>query len=171
MEDYVTWVDTSKLKRTIMRYNDEVCTVQSFFESIRLGRIDPFCFEIAGRLRSSLISRRLSSQLPLYYLLTHPPPHSDILPLIASLLCSPWRAISGTSRCRQLQDTIIELFRHPYVECGSCISRGLRALPSRHGHDAQYTMPSINPSDEPIPRFEKYLYEITFNINFFFFFR
>lgn len=24
MEDYVTWVDTSKLKRTIMRYNDEV---------------------------------------------------------------------------------------------------------------------------------------------------
>lgn len=29
MEDYVTWVDTSKLKRTIMRYNDEVRTVQS----------------------------------------------------------------------------------------------------------------------------------------------
>lgn len=25
MEDFVTWVDTSKLKRTIMRYNDEVC--------------------------------------------------------------------------------------------------------------------------------------------------
>lgn len=24
MEDYVTWVDTSKLKRTIMTYNDEV---------------------------------------------------------------------------------------------------------------------------------------------------
>lgn len=24
MEDFVTWVDTSKLKRTIMRYNDEV---------------------------------------------------------------------------------------------------------------------------------------------------
>jgi hypothetical protein len=24
MEDYVTWVDTSKLKRTIMQYNDEV---------------------------------------------------------------------------------------------------------------------------------------------------
>ncbi len=25
MEDFVTWVDTSKLKRTIMQYNDEVC--------------------------------------------------------------------------------------------------------------------------------------------------
>ena len=24
MEDFVTWVDTSKLKRTIMSYNDEV---------------------------------------------------------------------------------------------------------------------------------------------------
>ena len=24
MEDFVTWVDTSKLKRTVMRYNDEV---------------------------------------------------------------------------------------------------------------------------------------------------
>lgn len=24
MEDFVTWVDTSKLKRTIMQYNDEV---------------------------------------------------------------------------------------------------------------------------------------------------
>lgn len=25
MEDFVTWVDTSKLKRTVMKYNDEVC--------------------------------------------------------------------------------------------------------------------------------------------------
>lgn len=24
MEDFVTWVDTSKLKRTVMTYNDEV---------------------------------------------------------------------------------------------------------------------------------------------------
>jgi U3 small nucleolar ribonucleoprotein protein IMP3 len=24
MEDYVTWVDTSKLRRTVMSYNDEV---------------------------------------------------------------------------------------------------------------------------------------------------
>lgn len=28
MEDFVTWVDTSKLKRTIMSYNDEVGFVQ-----------------------------------------------------------------------------------------------------------------------------------------------
>lgn len=24
MEDFVTWVDTSKIKRTVMQYNDEV---------------------------------------------------------------------------------------------------------------------------------------------------
>lgn len=30
MEDFVTWVDTSKLKRTIAKYNDEVCI--SFFQ-------------------------------------------------------------------------------------------------------------------------------------------
>jgi U3 small nucleolar ribonucleoprotein protein IMP3 len=24
MEDYVTWVDTSKLKRVVMQYNDEL---------------------------------------------------------------------------------------------------------------------------------------------------
>ena len=29
MEDFVTWVDTSKLKRTIARYNDEVCGLSS----------------------------------------------------------------------------------------------------------------------------------------------
>jgi len=29
MEDFVTWVDTSKLKRTIARYNDEVCELFS----------------------------------------------------------------------------------------------------------------------------------------------
>ena len=28
MEDFVTWVDTSKLKRTVMRYNDEVSVVR-----------------------------------------------------------------------------------------------------------------------------------------------
>ena len=27
MEDFVTWVDTSKLKRTVMEYNDEVSRV------------------------------------------------------------------------------------------------------------------------------------------------
>lgn len=24
MEDYVTWVDTSKIKRTVMKYNDKL---------------------------------------------------------------------------------------------------------------------------------------------------
>jgi U3 small nucleolar ribonucleoprotein protein IMP3 len=27
MEDFVTWVDTSKLKKTVMKYNDEVSTI------------------------------------------------------------------------------------------------------------------------------------------------
>jgi U3 small nucleolar ribonucleoprotein protein IMP3 len=30
MEDFVTWVDTSKLKRTVMAYNDEVSTDPCF---------------------------------------------------------------------------------------------------------------------------------------------
>ena len=47
MEDFVTWVDTSKLKRTIMRYNDEVSsrldlpdpvTLTTFFYSSKVGR-------------------------------------------------------------------------------------------------------------------------------------
>jgi U3 small nucleolar ribonucleoprotein protein IMP3 len=29
MEDFVTWVDTSARKRTIMKYNDEVCVYVS----------------------------------------------------------------------------------------------------------------------------------------------
>lgn len=28
MEDFVTWVDTSKIKRTVMNYNDEVSGVK-----------------------------------------------------------------------------------------------------------------------------------------------
>lgn len=36
MEDFVTWVDTSKLKRTVMQYNDEVsCSIPSLL----FGRI------------------------------------------------------------------------------------------------------------------------------------
>lgn len=31
MEDFVTWVDTSKLKRTIMAYNDEVRSLPLLF--------------------------------------------------------------------------------------------------------------------------------------------
>ena len=31
MEDFVTWVDTSKLKRTVMRYNDEVRLILNHF--------------------------------------------------------------------------------------------------------------------------------------------
>ena len=45
MEDFVTWVDTSKLKRTVMEYNDEVSRVSLH---LRLT----LTFVVAGRLRS-----------------------------------------------------------------------------------------------------------------------
>lgn len=32
MEDFVTWVDTSRLKRTVMRYNDEVRFISLIFD-------------------------------------------------------------------------------------------------------------------------------------------
>jgi hypothetical protein len=33
MEDFVTWVDTSKLKRTVMTYNDEVRKISMTWHS------------------------------------------------------------------------------------------------------------------------------------------
>jgi hypothetical protein len=45
MEDFVTWVDTSKLKRTIMQYNDEVLFNLFYFHC----SLTP---SIAGRFRS-----------------------------------------------------------------------------------------------------------------------
>ena len=45
MEDFVTWVDTSKLKRTIMQYNDEVRFNLLYFTAA----LPP---SIAGRFRS-----------------------------------------------------------------------------------------------------------------------
>ena len=43
MEDFVTWVDTSKLKRTIMQYNDEVCfPVSRNFSRLILDQLDDF---------------------------------------------------------------------------------------------------------------------------------
>lgn len=41
MEDFVTWVDTSKLKRTVMSYNDEVCFL-AFISSSWLLLLPPF---------------------------------------------------------------------------------------------------------------------------------
>lgn len=38
MEDFVTWVDTSKLKRTIMSYNDEVRLLSFFLSALYLTR-------------------------------------------------------------------------------------------------------------------------------------
>ena len=60
MEDFVTWVDTSKIKRTIARYNDEV----------RL------------RLRLRLLSRGIAGAvyIPSRHILpytAHPPAHLD----------------------------------------------------------------------------------------------
>lgn len=37
MEDFVTWVDTSKLKRTIMTYNDEVRFLALLYSCCQYG--------------------------------------------------------------------------------------------------------------------------------------
>lgn len=45
MEDFVTWVDTSKLKRTVMRYNDEVRCIYlilDFSPVLNLFQLDDF---------------------------------------------------------------------------------------------------------------------------------
>jgi hypothetical protein len=52
MEDFVTWVDTSKLKRTIMKYNDEV---SYFVLSVDLDTVTNV-LSTAGRLRSIMIA-------------------------------------------------------------------------------------------------------------------
>lgn len=49
MEDYVTWVDTSKIKRKIMKYNDKVIFLV-FYMCIFCSNMSFFC--IVGRLRS-----------------------------------------------------------------------------------------------------------------------
>lgn len=38
MEDFVTWVDTSARKRTIMKYNDEVSLSSPSLESALMGQ-------------------------------------------------------------------------------------------------------------------------------------
>lgn len=50
MEDYVTWVDTSKIKRKIMKYNDKVGFL--IFTCCRVSVINKLFFFIVGRLRS-----------------------------------------------------------------------------------------------------------------------
>ena len=42
MEDFVTWVDTSRLKRTVMRYNDEVRFIYLMFDDYFLPVLMPF---------------------------------------------------------------------------------------------------------------------------------
>jgi ribosomal protein S4 len=50
MEDYVTWVDTSKIKRKIMKYNDKVRLLLAVSQYLYNSN---FCFSIlVGRLRS-----------------------------------------------------------------------------------------------------------------------
>ena len=55
MEDFVTWVDTSKLKRTIAKYNDEVCIL--FFRGtdetlsyIPSSSTISICYDVASHL-------------------------------------------------------------------------------------------------------------------------
>lgn len=66
MEDFVTWVDTSKLKRTIMKYNDEVCSllaaVSTCTQNINPWELTVLTLFPARRLRSLVIARILGVQ-------------------------------------------------------------------------------------------------------------
>ena len=43
MEDFVTWVDTSKLKRTVMKYNDQVRLLSSMYSLLlTIFQLDDF---------------------------------------------------------------------------------------------------------------------------------
>ena len=80
MEDFVTWVDTSKLKRTIMRYNDEVGCI---FRNIILNssRSHPF---LARRFRLALMfytSIRWHSSCTSRHRATLPPPYAPLAAL------------------------------------------------------------------------------------------
>lgn len=61
MEDFVTWVDTSKIKRTVMQYNNEVC----FLDYPLL--ITHFTLFTGGRLRSPVIYPLPRFRFTLFY--------------------------------------------------------------------------------------------------------
>ena len=65
MEDFVTWVDTSKLKRTIMQYNDEVRNIATLLFGILSD-------EICASWTTMTFSRAFASPL-IYYALYHVP--------------------------------------------------------------------------------------------------
>lgn len=54
MEDYVTWVDTSKIKRKIMKYNDKVNLLSFHTYSVFDSNIMFVLDFLVGRLRSSV---------------------------------------------------------------------------------------------------------------------
>ncbi len=57
MEDFVTWVDTSKLKRTIMSYNDEVglLIIESCLLFTPLSLARRLRFAVSFRVRPTVI--------------------------------------------------------------------------------------------------------------------
>lgn len=68
MEDFVTWVDTSKLKRTVMAYNDEVCPSATF----PVSSLTTYSSTISICCEPSLLSAcraRFASPLPMPSLL------------------------------------------------------------------------------------------------------
>lgn len=109
MEDFVTWVDTSKIKRKIMKYNDKVR-----FSGTRTGRMDnndpcgtlichklltniPFLsLYIVGRLRSSV---KLSSQHCVHYLF---PLGAAIKPLASASNRDPERLRDAIESCPEI---------------------------------------------------------------------
>jgi hypothetical protein len=89
MEDFVTWVDTSKLKRTIARYNDEVCAL--FSRCGRDAELRPF---LPSSLTISICCDVLS------HLLTIPRPTLMVTALTRSLLATLLSQIDQSLRYR-----------------------------------------------------------------------
>lgn len=65
MEDFVTWVDTSKLKRTIMQYNDEV-RFNLFFFHCSLTPANSWTISIFYRKKKFILEKKLSG-IACYY--------------------------------------------------------------------------------------------------------
>ena len=87
MEDFVTWVDTSKLKRTVMAYNDEVCISFMFSMSYRMIECVFSSSMTSTCYNRRFISSSSSSSIAMITLRAGAPPLHAVRSRIATLTC------------------------------------------------------------------------------------
>lgn len=141
MEDWVTWQDQSKLKRTIAKYNDEVSLVDP----------QPFeVFEILENSKEQMRKREYSTNeivLRFFLSLPHPPLLRTIVGRFRSALrymdCGLWTA-DGFSSCTTILLSSSSSFHHHHHhhpsnsverQCHTSESVG-RQCPYSHPHPA-----------------------------------